>query len=452
MAADVLEHAHRLGPRGLWRLVPRRLAAAQPACLGPGAGVGGGGLPRVRRARHQPVDGQSRRRLPDQVPEERADGEDLRLGDLPRAAQALRQPHPGDHHRAGPRHGRQCRRDRGRGRARLQEERRATRCAGSISTSASSAASPRRWTSRSATRSARRATATRWRPACSPARPATRPTCSTRRRRTLPVSLEIGDKVLIEGTGAYTATYSSVAFNGFAPLKTYPHLTTASPGAGLQAGSPPQPDRHGSASARLGEMAMITIRQETLRDVAAREALLDQAFGAGRFTKTVRAPARRPRCRPTACRSSRSSDGRVVGTVRLWDVVGRAGRAGAAARAARGRIRDCRSRGIGAALMQPRARAAPAGSAIAPCCWSATRRTTAASASRPRRPARCGCRAATSATGCSRSNSRPARSTARAGSIARRPARARAEARPRRASVAGACRAAIVHAARRRAA
>jgi len=37
----------------------------------------------------------------------------------------------------------------------------------------------------------------------------------------LPVTLEIGDKVLIEGTGAYTATYSSVAFNGFSPLKTY---------------------------------------------------------------------------------------------------------------------------------------------------------------------------------------------------------------------------------------
>jgi ornithine decarboxylase len=37
----------------------------------------------------------------------------------------------------------------------------------------------------------------------------------------LPVSLEIGDKLLIEGTGAYTATYSSVAFNGFTPLKTY---------------------------------------------------------------------------------------------------------------------------------------------------------------------------------------------------------------------------------------
>ncbi|EJW10639.1 Ornithine decarboxylase [Rhodovulum sp. PH10] len=37
----------------------------------------------------------------------------------------------------------------------------------------------------------------------------------------LPVSLEIGDKLLIEGTGAYTSTYSAVAFNGFAPLKTY---------------------------------------------------------------------------------------------------------------------------------------------------------------------------------------------------------------------------------------
>lgn len=37
----------------------------------------------------------------------------------------------------------------------------------------------------------------------------------------LPISLEIGDKVLIEATGAYTSTYSSVAFNGFPPLKTY---------------------------------------------------------------------------------------------------------------------------------------------------------------------------------------------------------------------------------------
>src|SRR5271156_5001366 len=37
----------------------------------------------------------------------------------------------------------------------------------------------------------------------------------------LPVALEIGAKVLIEGTGAYTTTYSSVGFNGFPPLKSY---------------------------------------------------------------------------------------------------------------------------------------------------------------------------------------------------------------------------------------
>jgi ornithine decarboxylase len=37
----------------------------------------------------------------------------------------------------------------------------------------------------------------------------------------LPVSLEIGSKILIEGTGAYTTTYSAVGFNGFPPLKSY---------------------------------------------------------------------------------------------------------------------------------------------------------------------------------------------------------------------------------------
>ena len=37
----------------------------------------------------------------------------------------------------------------------------------------------------------------------------------------LPVTLEIGDELLIEATGAYTSTYASVAFNGFAPLPTY---------------------------------------------------------------------------------------------------------------------------------------------------------------------------------------------------------------------------------------
>ena len=37
----------------------------------------------------------------------------------------------------------------------------------------------------------------------------------------LPFSLEIGDKLLIEGTGAYTTTYSSQNFNGIPGLKQY---------------------------------------------------------------------------------------------------------------------------------------------------------------------------------------------------------------------------------------
>ena len=37
----------------------------------------------------------------------------------------------------------------------------------------------------------------------------------------LPLSLEIGDELLIEAAGAYTTTYSAVAFNGFEPLRSY---------------------------------------------------------------------------------------------------------------------------------------------------------------------------------------------------------------------------------------
>ena len=37
----------------------------------------------------------------------------------------------------------------------------------------------------------------------------------------LPLSLQVGDKLRIHATGAYTSSYSSVGFNGFAPLPTY---------------------------------------------------------------------------------------------------------------------------------------------------------------------------------------------------------------------------------------
>jgi ornithine decarboxylase len=37
----------------------------------------------------------------------------------------------------------------------------------------------------------------------------------------LPLALKVGDKVEILSTGAYTSSYASVNFNGFAPIKTY---------------------------------------------------------------------------------------------------------------------------------------------------------------------------------------------------------------------------------------
>jgi ornithine decarboxylase len=37
----------------------------------------------------------------------------------------------------------------------------------------------------------------------------------------LPVELRVGDRIFFLSTGAYTASYASVNFNGFPPLKTY---------------------------------------------------------------------------------------------------------------------------------------------------------------------------------------------------------------------------------------
>ena len=37
----------------------------------------------------------------------------------------------------------------------------------------------------------------------------------------LPLALKEGDKIEIMSAGAYTATYSSIGFNGFPPLRQY---------------------------------------------------------------------------------------------------------------------------------------------------------------------------------------------------------------------------------------
>jgi predicted N-acetyltransferase YhbS len=94
---------------------------------------------------------------------------------------------------------------------------------------------------------------------------------------------------------------------------------------------------------------MISIRKERPPDIAAREALLDEAFGGHRWRKSSqrlrdgRSPAEGLAFVATAGK-------RVIGTARLWNIVCGTGHAalllGPVAVAA-----DCRNRGVGAALV-----------------------------------------------------------------------------------------------------
>jgi predicted N-acetyltransferase YhbS len=101
---------------------------------------------------------------------------------------------------------------------------------------------------------------------------------------------------------------------------------------------------------------MVTIRHEKPSDIAAREALLDDAFGSGRAAKTAER-LREGRQTADGLSFTAAERGRVVGTVRLWHIVlGQAQPAlllGPLAVAA-----DRRNRGIGAALMRHALRAA----------------------------------------------------------------------------------------------
>src|SRR5262245_16285834 len=66
-------------------------------------------------------------------------------------------------------------------------------------------------------------------------------------------------------------------------------------------------------------MAMTKIRQERIRDIDAREALLDRAFGDARYLKAAQR-LREDRLPAEGLSFVAEKDQRVVGTVRLWHV------------------------------------------------------------------------------------------------------------------------------------
>ena len=95
---------------------------------------------------------------------------------------------------------------------------------------------------------------------------------------------------------------------------------------------------------------MMTIRNERSTDIAARERLLDAAFGPARFGKTSER-LREDRFAADGLSFVAIENGRLIGTARLWNVSAGLGRPalllGPLAVAA-----DARNRGVGAALVQ----------------------------------------------------------------------------------------------------
>ena len=95
---------------------------------------------------------------------------------------------------------------------------------------------------------------------------------------------------------------------------------------------------------------MVTIREEKIADVAAREALLDEAYGAARFTKTSER-LREGREPAKGLALVAVERGRIVGTIRLWHVAAGPGRA-ALLLGPLAVHPDHRNRGIGTTLMR----------------------------------------------------------------------------------------------------
>jgi predicted N-acetyltransferase YhbS len=99
------------------------------------------------------------------------------------------------------------------------------------------------------------------------------------------------------------------------------------------------------------EAQLVTIRHELPCDIARREILLDRAFGKGRRRKTSERLRERRLPAERLAFSAVDAKGKVIGTIRLWDII--AGSAGPALLLGPVAV-DCRHQknGIGAAMMR----------------------------------------------------------------------------------------------------
>lgn len=95
---------------------------------------------------------------------------------------------------------------------------------------------------------------------------------------------------------------------------------------------------------------MTTIREEKIADVVAREALLDEAYGTARFAKTSER-LREGRLPASGLALVAVDSRRLVGTVRLWNIVAGPG-CDALLLGPLAVHPDCRNRGIGTTLMR----------------------------------------------------------------------------------------------------
>jgi hypothetical protein len=148
---------------------------------------------------------------------------------------------------------------------------------------------------------------------------------------------------------------------------------------------------------------MATIRMEFTRDAAAREALLDRAFGEARFRKTAER-LREGRLPAKGLSFVATDNHRVVGTVRLWQVS--AGPARPALLLGPLAVDEIWATPGGAASIGFHAR--HLAGALDRLLLVSDPPITADSASRRRRPGGSGCRDRTSGRGCWRRSSCPA--------------------------------------------